>query len=265
MAVSVMLRHAYHSTKIRILEMGLVYRFGPGRPLARTDIEDQSDSVAVHRNLIMNLVRCTDAAKEYLDCFLAVDANDYHSLPLEEWLRAILAPFVLYRLCVGLREVPEWSTETARSTVDLEYYLNQILGRLKAMEPNTSVDRTLEADDLYALLPAIFENVMRSFIAARDGVCDSLDGIRAHQDLGISQRKSANTNAQSNITPHNQRIRCPATSDLPTATSFDLWNDPQIMAAQGHELATDIQGLENDTFWSHFMVNDFPINALPDF
>jgi hypothetical protein len=191
--------------------------------------------------------------------------NDYHILPLEEWLSAILAPFVLYRLCVGLREVPEWTFETARETVDFEFYLDQILDRLKGIWADNPLAYTLNSDNLYALLPQIFENVKESFIAARDGFCESSDGLRGHQDLGASQQGPTASCSHARRTPREQRVRCPATTGLPTDTSPNFWSTPRDMTAPSDGLGFEIQDLENDKFWIDLMSDEFMMKTPYNF
>jgi hypothetical protein len=234
-----LLQHAYRGTKIRILEMGLVYRFGPGLFYSEQLKQKAPPGLHVaHPGLIQNLSFCTDAAKDYLDIFLDnLTPDQYHAQPLEEWLRLIFAPFVLYRLCVGVREVPDWTVETARSTVDLEYYLREIGNRLRASidtSRNVAFDDAAEATlsfagpprhdmvgayDLFSLLPLVFGNARDSFTAVKDGGV-SPDKIRAHQHLGtIRQSKQGRQEGF---------VRCPATTNLPRPSTGTVLPAPSL-------------------------------------
>ena len=76
--------------------------------------------------VISNLVKCVSSTKEYLDLFFAIPAAEHTSLPISAWYQVILAVFVLYRLSVGLPEVPEWNREIAHQSVDLQEYLDTL-------------------------------------------------------------------------------------------------------------------------------------------
>jgi hypothetical protein len=232
------MRHAYLATKIRILEMGLVYRFHPHRLYAH-GISDAHDSFTNHPGLIANLISCTDAAKDYFDCFLQIETQHYHSLTLEEWFGLILAAFALFRLCLGLREVPEWTPETARATIDLEKYFSRIHDQLQAAREAASETDKAGAESLYALLPQIFENVTDSFVAAKDGFVTSPDGVRAHQDLRFGPEHLPSTGKQ---------VRCPATRNLPTTSSSYPSNTPPMCKVAPEELASDLHNLQTDAF-----------------
>jgi hypothetical protein len=232
------MRHAYLATRIRILEMGLVYRFHPHR-LHAHGTSDARDSFTSHPGLIANLISCTDAAKDYLDCFLQTETQHYRSLTLDEWFGLILAAFALFRLCLGLREVPDWTPATARDTIDLKEYFSQIHGQLEAAWKAASESNKAGAESLYALLPKIFENVTESFVAARDGFVTSPDGVRAHQDLRFGSGNLPSTGA---------RVRCPATRKLPTTLSSHSSRTPPICNVTPEELTSDLQNLQTDAF-----------------
>jgi hypothetical protein len=232
------MRHAYLATRIRILEMGLVYRFHPQRIYAQGP-SDAHNIFTSHPGLIANLINCTDAAKDYFDCFLRIETQQYHSLTLEEWFGLILAAFALFRLCLGLREVPEWTPETARATLDLEDYFSRIHDQLEAAREAASETDKAGAESLYALLPQIFENVTESFVAAKDGFAPTPDGVRAHQDLRFGPGHLPSTGT---------RVRCPATRNLPTTSSSYPSNTPPTCKVTPEELTRDLQDLQTDAF-----------------
>lgn len=243
--------------------MGLVYRFGPGRPPANTGNAD--NTLSAHPILIFNLVKCTDAAKEYLDCFLAVPVTEYHSLPLEEWLRVILAPFVLYRLCSGLREVPDWTTESARQTVDLTYYFDQILNRLRAIQTIGTTSCPAVGDDLFAVLPTIFENVKNSFAAAKDRTSFSHGKIQAHQCLDGAKRDTAGSFALTSVSYPNVRIKCPGTTSLHRVSPSTSGSGSGNLATPDEALAAEIHSIEGEKLWTDFFIEDTMIDSSSSF
>ncbi len=180
--------------------MGLVYRFTARRLLAipEDDQKPGAPAVAAHPMLLANLVQGLDAAKEYLDYFLAVSTETYHQLPLEAWTRLIVAPFVLYKLSVGFAEVPEWNAHTARETIDLERYLCVLGDRLRSTMAERMPSGDAPGEDLFHMLPSILESAKGSFVAARDHPARFRDGVQAHYDLNCAFRRGT----------------CPATSYL---------------------------------------------------
>jgi hypothetical protein len=229
--------------------MGLVYKFESLRPLARNKNEKDNPITAPNALLIANLIKCVDAVKEYLDSFLAMSISGYHSLPLEEWLRVILAFFVLYKLSVGLSEVPAWNADIARETADLETYLSLFLNRLKLAQPIQISLSTNSADNLFSIFPLILENVKDSYMAARDNPSLFSDGIIAHDDLGALK---AAQNCPSTSSPSwrtNERVRCPGTSDLNA-----LARPTHLSSSTG--IAAEIQTIENEKLWDDLMMDD---------
>jgi len=244
-----LIENRYYAVKIRIYEMGLVYRFENLRPLARNKDEKDHPVTAPHPTLIANLIKCVDAVKEYLDCFLTMSTSEYYTLPLEEWFRVILASFVLYKLSLGLSEVPGWNVHIARETVDLEDYLNLLLNSLKSTQATQIPLSTTCTDNLFSTFPTILENVKDSYMAARDSPSLFSDGIRAHDDLGALKPTQTFpcTSFSSRLT--NERVRCPGTSDLnipvtPTHSSVSAG------------IAAEIQTIENEKLWNDLMMDD---------
>ncbi|RFU29496.1 hypothetical protein B7463_g6823, partial [Scytalidium lignicola] len=245
---SALIKNRYHAVNIRIYEMGLVYRFESLRPLARNE-DKGHPATAPHPTLIANLIKCVDAVKEYLDCFLTMSTLEYHSLPLEEWFRIILAFFVLYKLSLGLSEVPGWNVHIARETVDLEDYLNLILNRLKSTQTTQIPLGTTYTDDLFSIFPTILENVKDSYMAARDSPSLFSDGIIAHDNLGAVKATQTFPSTSPSSGPTNERVRCPGTSDLnlpatPTNTSISSG------------IAAEIQTIENEKLWNDLTMDD---------
>ncbi|KAK3717731.1 hypothetical protein LTR37_005502 [Vermiconidia calcicola] len=152
----------YHAAQVRIYEMGLLYHFQVDRRCSTVP-----EAAAGQPYSRANLVSCVDAIKRYLDCFLALDPTLHIQLPYDEWSRLVVALFVLYKLSVGPKELPGWEVSICRSTIDLEAYLSDVVGRLQhGNQPEDPPD--VASGGLYHLLPAILESAKASFVAARD-------------------------------------------------------------------------------------------------
>ncbi|KAH8803339.1 hypothetical protein F5884DRAFT_847183 [Xylogone sp. PMI_703] len=239
----------YYAANINIYEMGLVHRFETLRPLARNKDEKGHAAPPPHPTLIMNLIKCVDSVKKYLDCFLTIPTSEYHRLPLEEWFRVIMACFVLYKLSLGLSEVPGWNVHIARETADLEDYLSLLLNRLKLTQPTQIPLSATCTDDLFSIFPIILENVKDSYIVARDSPSLFSDGIIAHDDLGTQKSTQTFSSPSFSSDPANGRARCPGISSLylpatPTHSSMST------------SIAAEIQTIESEKLWNDLMMDD---------
>lgn len=69
------------------------------------------------------LQACLQAAKSFLDSFLAIDVSEYHALPFWIMIEYAHSAQVLYRLTV--LDDPGWDRSMVRQTADIIYYLEQ--------------------------------------------------------------------------------------------------------------------------------------------
>ncbi|KAK5677598.1 hypothetical protein LTS10_010170 [Elasticomyces elasticus] len=236
----------YYGAKIWVYEMGLLYHFRINRrcPIAQ-DLEyaDQSP-------LIGNLVSCVDAIKQYLDVFLLTDALIRSTLPFEEWCRFVLAFFVLYKLSVGLREVPAWDVELCRRTVDLEAYLSAAIenlrqaARVQALSDNS-------ARSLSQVLPDVLESVKASYRATRDSPSPMVPDARVHFDMSKKLRISTKSTTPS--CGRQPPRGCPAASFW-TAQALDLdnssdWHGVRLNSA----LDPSAQLEKNENLWTELL------------
>ncbi|KAJ5415116.1 hypothetical protein N7465_003811 [Penicillium sp. CMV-2018d] len=236
---TVLLINGYHAVKIRIQEMGLVYCYGQRRPPPPKSQED-STILSTPPMVISNLVKCVSSTKEYLDLFFAIPAAEHTSLPISAWYQVILAVFVLYRLSVGLPEVPEWNREIAHQSVDLQEYLDTLLSNLQAIKP--SPDRQIPTKNLFSMLPEILGSVKDSYALEKENLTQVHDSNRAHHKLGAS--KIAASSARGTH-------RCPALrySNRHVAQATD---QPALQNA----IATEVQKIEDEKLWSDILFMD---------
>ncbi|PCH07273.1 Transcription factor [Penicillium occitanis (nom. inval.)] len=243
---TVLLSNAYHTVKIRIQEMGLVYRYGPRNPPVPKAQED-STLLSVPPMVISNLIKCVISTKESLDSFLAIPITMHGSLSFATWYQVILTIFVLYRLSVGLPEAPEWNVEIAQQTVDLQAYFDTLLSYLQVMKP--SPDRPLPTKSLYSRLPEVMESVRTSYAVARGNLAEVRDTSRnAHHEL-----KALNNAASSS----GQRLRrCPALR-YSSRKVTQAPSQPTLVALK-NAIAMEVQSIEDEKLWGDLLVMETP-------
>ncbi|KAL4775894.1 hypothetical protein BDW60DRAFT_177027, partial [Aspergillus nidulans var. acristatus] len=199
---AVMLTSGYHAVKIRIFEMGLVYRYGQRK---RPPTSLPGDSTSASSKVTLNLTKCLISAKELFDTFMAIPEGEHDKLPLSIWYQLILAIIVLYRLSVGLPEISDWGSEIAHDTVNLPEYLDMLTYRLRPAESKRRAESQPSNDKcLFTMFPDMVESVRASFISAskhptQNNACE----ISAHPSF-----------VGSNSAPSIQRNRCPGMRNL---------------------------------------------------
>ncbi|OQD98515.1 hypothetical protein PENSOL_c009G08319 [Penicillium solitum] len=236
---TVLLINGYHAVKIRIQEMGLVYCYGQRRPPPPKSQED-STILSTPPMVISNLVKCVSSTKEYLDSFFAIPTTEHNSLPFSAWYQVILAVFVLYRLSVGLSEVPEWNGEIAQKSVNLHEYLDTLLSNLQAIKP--SPDRQIPTKNLFSMLSDILGSVKVSYALAKENLGQLHDSNRAHHELGAS--KSTASSARG-------KHRCPALR----YSNRQVAQAPDQVTLQ-NAIATEVQKIEDEKLWGNILFMD---------
>lgn len=194
--------------------------------------------------VISNLIKCVSSAKEYLDYFVTIPMAELSNLPFSTWYQLILTVFVLYRLSVGLPEVPEWNVEIAQSTMDLQDYLDTLSSHLKIIKPST--DRQTPTKSLFSRLHDIIGSVRTSYKSAKENPTQAHDSRNAHHELLASMNKGPSTQK-----PH----RCPGLR----YSSGHVARPPDHPILQS-AIATEVQKIEYDQLWGEVMLMDtFPI------
>ncbi|KAH8690039.1 hypothetical protein BGW36DRAFT_306914 [Talaromyces proteolyticus] len=238
---TVLLINGYHAVKIRIQEMGLVYCYGRRRPPSPKAQED-STMLSTPPMVISTLIKCVSSTKEYLDFFLATPAAEHSSLPFSAWYQVVFTVFVLYRLSVGLPEVPEWNVEIAQQAVDLQEYIDTLLTHLQAIEP--SLARQIPTKSLFSRLPEILGSVKTSYALAKENLAQVRDSCHAHQEF-----KPSNITASSIQRLH----RCPALR-YSSRHVAQVPSQPTLQNA----IATEVQRMEDEQFLGDLLLTDTP-------
>ena len=234
-----LLINGYFAAKIRIQEMGLVYCYGQRRPPSPRAQED-STTFSAHPMVISNLIKCVSSTKEYLDSFFALPAEEQNSLPFSTWCQVVLTVFVLYRLSVGLPEVPQWNVEIAQQTVDLQEYIDTLLSHFQAIEPLP--DRQIPTKSLFSRMPEIMGSVKTSYALAKENLAQVHDSRHAHHDL----------KASNNTVPSVQGLhRCPAVR----------YSSRHVAQVQGlltlkSAITTEVQSIEDEKLWGDLFLMD---------
>ncbi|KGO65950.1 hypothetical protein PITC_021510 [Penicillium italicum] len=236
---TVLLINGYYAAKIRIQEMGLVYCYGQRRPPPPTTQED-STILSTPPMVISNLVKCVGSTREYLDLFLAIPAVEHNGLPFSTWYQVNFTVFVLYRLSVGLPEVPEWNGEIAHQSVNLEEYLETLLSNLQAIKP--SPDRQIPAKSLFSMMSEIIGSVKNSYAVAKENLAQVRDSYHAHHEVVASK-----TTASSAQGLH----RCPALR----YRSRRVAQAPDQPTLQ-NTIAAEVQKIEDEKIWGDILLMD---------
>lgn len=219
--------------------MGLVYRYGQRGPLSPKP-QENSTMLSAPPMVISNLIKCVSSAKEYLDSFFTIPTAEHNSLPFSVWCQVIVTIFVLYRLSVGLPEVPEWNVEIAQQTVDLQEYITTLSSHLQAIEP--SPDRQIPTKSLFSRLPEVMGSVKTSYALAKENLAQVLDSRHAHHELNAS-----NNTASSAPRLH----RCPALRHSKRRV-IQTPSQPTIQNA----IATEIQSIEDEKLLDDLLLMD---------
>lgn len=196
----------YHTAKIRILEMGLVYHFGPRVALNCKDLAAEA-LARTNDDINRHLTSCVDAIRDSLNALLATDPALDIFMPLEENFRIIMSFFVAYKLSVKLIEVPQWDVNVARETFDLHDYLGRFMDRFRASQTSEDFAVASAGHDIYSLLPDVLESARNSYLFARSNPDAVDDKFQVHVDLGAASKASAVPKVQKP-----SRGQCPATS-----------------------------------------------------
>jgi hypothetical protein len=231
----VLLINSYYSVKIRIQEMGLVYCYGQRRPPS-PKVQKECTILSTPPMVICNLVKCVSSTKEYLDSFFNIAVTEHHNLPFSAWYQVILTLYVLYRLSVGLPEVPDWNVKIAQQSVNLQDHLDTFLSNLQTMKPFQ--DRQIPAKSLFSKLPEIIGSVRNSYAVAKDGL-GQVDTYQAHHELGDSKLTTSST----------RRLhRCPA------MRYFDRSVQAPDQCKLQNAIAAEIQKIEDEKLWLDILV-----------
>jgi hypothetical protein len=221
--------------------MGLVYRYGQ-RQSSFPKAQEDSTLLSVPPMVISNLIKCVSSTKESFDSFLAIPLTEYSSLPFSTWYWVILTLFVLYRLSVGLLEVPEWNVEIAQQTVDLQAYFDTLLSYLQVIKP--SPDRQIPTKSLFSRLPEIMESVRTSYASAKNNLAEAGDSRNAHHEL-----KASNSTASSVQRLH----RCPALR-YSNRQVTQVLSQPTLQNA----IAMEVQRIEDEKLWGDLLMMETP-------
>lgn len=219
--------------------MGLVYCYGKRRPPSPKAQEDCT-ILSAHPMVINNLIKCVSSTKEYLDSFFVLPAAEQNSLPFSTWCQVVLTVFVLYRLSVGLPEVPQWNVEIAQQTVDLQEYIDILLSHLQTIEPLP--DRQIPTKSLFSRLPEIIGSVRTSYALAKENLAQVHDSRHAHHEL-----KASNNTASSVQGLH----RCPAVRYLSRHVAR-----AQCLPTQQSAITTEVQSIEDEKLWDDLFLMD---------
>lgn len=161
--------------------MGLVGRLDRGKSRLHKQNLSQSSHL-VHPTVLENLFSCVHSINQYLTSFVTIAPAEYRRLPYVEWYRLISATFMLYKLSLGLHNVPGWEVNRVREIVDLGGYLNTIASRFSSVQ-DVFHARNSSCTDLYSMFPGILDSVKEAYMLAKTCPDFTRDDIYAHSDF----------------------------------------------------------------------------------
>lgn len=223
--------------------MGIVYRYGQRGPTSSglaNSTSHQSSQVT------LNLTKCVIAAKEYLDLFIAMPTDEYSKLPLATWYQAILSTMVLYRLCIGVPDVPDWNGDIAQETVNLEQHLDALNSRLQLVDGKPAAESQCPpANYLFTMFPEILESVKTSYTSAKQRCNDTSNGSGPHRSLVGHPTKCMPSSARG---PY----RCPGMRNL----RRDFLTESMEQSERRGYIAAELEKIENEKLWGDVLVAD---------
>lgn len=106
------------------------------------------------------LLVCLEATKRFCESFLTIPPEEYRQISFIQWSSLIYATVVLYKLSIGLPQVPEWDVSVARSAISIEEFLESLCTRMRTV---SRADLATPKADLFSMMGPIFENVKRTY------------------------------------------------------------------------------------------------------
>ncbi len=148
---------AFHFAGIHVHEMDLINPFSK-----KSAYEEESATGSILAPIdtgirLEVLLICLESTKQFCERFLAISADEYQNICFVQWSAFIFATVVLYKLSIGISHLPEWNTEVARSTFNIEVFLDVLSSRIGRCHA------TLEQADLFSLMGPILANVKRTY------------------------------------------------------------------------------------------------------
>ncbi|KAL5337892.1 hypothetical protein BJX70DRAFT_408960 [Aspergillus crustosus] len=237
---TVLVVNAYYAVKLRIQEMGLVYCYGQRRPPSqKTPLN--ATMFSTQSKVIISLTQCVGSAKDYLDWFFTIPMSEYSILPFSAWYQIVLVVFVLYRLSVGLSEVPGWNVEIAHQTLDFHEYLDILLAQLQVIDPERISDREIPSKSLFSRLSEIIGGVKTSYLLASEN----------HDPMQGRDSRHAHLELKAAASPLYRQHRCPALR----YSSRHAGQAPNQDALQ-KAISTEVQTIEDEKLWDDIIAMD---------
>ncbi|EXJ70391.1 uncharacterized protein A1O5_06459 [Cladophialophora psammophila CBS 110553] len=122
---------------------------------------DSEEIIALTTSRRECLMFCLHSASKAFETFLSLPLEEYPKLSILQWWALICNTAYLYRLCLGIPQLPEWDIRVARDAAKLDIYLDLLCYRLERATGSTLEEPS--GRDLYSLLCPIFTNVKRSY------------------------------------------------------------------------------------------------------
>lgn len=107
------------------------------------------------------LFLCLKSAGQLAQNFLSIPTSEYGSLSYMQWSGIIYAITIIYRLAVGIPQLPDWDVRVARRTINFDGVLDAFCSRFNSV--SLCDNAILENGDLFSMMGSIFENIKQTY------------------------------------------------------------------------------------------------------
>ncbi|KAJ5958029.1 uncharacterized protein N7479_005179 [Penicillium vulpinum] len=146
---------------MHVYEMDLV-NISAAKMRPKTDsLRDSTSSSFASQTRLEVLFLCLKSAGQLAQNFLSVPTSEYGSLSYIQWSGIIYAISLIYRLTVGISQLPDWDVRVARKTIDFGYILDELCSRFNGV--SLCDPAILEDGYLFSVMGPIFENIKQTY------------------------------------------------------------------------------------------------------
>ncbi|KAL4927344.1 fungal specific transcription factor domain-containing protein [Aspergillus undulatus] len=244
---TVLLATSYRGFLIRIHQMGLAYRHGQKQTPQNNSAHT---TMRAPPKISINLTKSVSFSKEYLDWIMVIPTNEYNKLPVAIWYQLILAITVLYKLSLGLSNIPGRDSGIAQQTANLEGYLGILSNRMRSTLTTYHSKPWPHTQRFFAMLSKMMDNTRNSCQTARSHSAAPRHKYRTNQKFATDWGPKR---PASGAAPYGY----PRTGIGRPQAAPDFHNNHQFQSS----ITADIQQIESDKLWNDFLATDPFLNG----
>ncbi|KAJ5837131.1 hypothetical protein N7447_003157 [Penicillium robsamsonii] len=146
---------------MHVYEMNIVNICAPKMQQKMDPFRHSTSSSSTSQIRLEVLFLCLKSAGQVARNFLSIPVSEYGSLSYIQWSGIIYAITLIYRLTVGIPQLPDWDVRVARTTVDFGFILDALCSRFNSVALRGHV--VLENGDLFSMMGPIFGNIKQTY------------------------------------------------------------------------------------------------------